>query len=401
MRVCIIGGGLIGLFSAYYLTENGYSVTIIDKNEFDQGASYGNAGMICPSHFTPLAAPGVVRQSLKWMLNDTSPFYIKPRLDKNFIYWCLKFFDSSTKKNLSENTGLMSSLLLYSKSLFHELAHQGIEMDLQKKGILMVCHSSHALKEEIEVSHKAHGLGLKTNVLSAREIELLNPGVQINSIGGVHYLDDLHLTPNLLMQSLKKILSHRGVEWVSNNEIIDFKIHQDRILSAIGKTNEVPADAFMLAAGAWSSLLSKKLNHPAYIEGGKGYNITLKNALPNLQVPMILVEGRVAVTPMGRDLRLGGTMEIAGLDDQIRHNRVNGILSSIEKYLPDYPIAKTKDIIPWFGYRPLSSNGMPIIEKIPSLKNAFINTGHGMLGLSLAPVSGKLITEIIYNTMKK
>lgn len=395
MRICIIGGGLIGLFSAYYLTEQGYSVTIVDKGDFNQGTSFGNAGMICPSHFTPLAAPGVVMKSLKWMFNDQSPFYIRPRLNTSFLKWCMQFFKSSNHTNVNNNTGYLNALLTYSQQLYLDLERSGIQMDLQKKGIIMVCNSSHTLKEEIALSHKATALGLKTNVLNAREIELFNPGVQIKSIGGVHFTGDMHLQPAVLLDSVKQILNQRDVTWLPFTEICDFKVIQNKITAAISNKEEIVSDMYLIAGGAWSSQICQRLKLDYPIEGGKGYNITIQEATPQLTTPLILVEGSVAVTPMGSALRIGGTMEIAGLDDKIRSSRVTGILNTIEKYLPDYPVSKTKQITPWFGYRPLSTDGIPIIKKIPTLANAFINTGHGMLGLSLAPASGKLIEEII------
>lgn len=395
MRICIIGGGLIGLFSAYYLTEKGYSVEIVDKGDFNQGASFGNAGMICPSHFTPLAAPGVVLKSLKWMFNEKSPFYIRPRLNPSFLKWCLQFFLSSNPTNIKNNTGLLNALLTYSYQLYLDLERSGLQMDLQKEGIILVCNTSHGLQEEITLSHKANALGLKTDVLSSREIELLNPGVEIKAIGGVHYTGDMHLKPTVLVDSLKHVLHQRDVVWLPNTEIIDFKVVQNKITAAISEKEEIIADMYLFAGGAWSNQICQRLNLNYLIEGGKGYNITIHEATPQLHVPLILVEGSVAVTPMGSDLRIGGTMEIAGLDDRIRSSRVTGILNTIEKYLPDYPVSKTKQIKPWFGYRPLSTDGMPMIKKISTLRNAFINTGHGMLGLSLAPASGKLIEEII------
>lgn len=395
MRICIIGGGIIGLFNAYYLLEQGHQITIVDQGDFTQGASIGNAGMICPSHFTPLAAPGVIRQSLKWMLDDTSPFYVKPRLDAEWIRWCLRFFKSSNQRNVDDNMGLLSALLKYSQHLYVELEDTGLQMNLKKAGIIMVCNTDHTLHEEINLAKKASLIGIHTTLLNTDEIRSINPGVQIKAVGGVHYVDDMHLTPIVLFNSLKSHLTSKGVTWISNTKIIDFGREKNRISVAKASQQEIAADTFILCGGAWSNQLTRALNLPIWIEGGKGYNITIPKASPQLSTPMILVEGRVAVTPMGTDLRLGGTMEIAGLDDSVRTSRIKGILSTIESYLPDYLLADTQKIAPWFGYRPLSSDGMPVIGKIASLENAFINTGHGMLGLSLAPASGKIMSEII------
>lgn len=396
MRICIVGGGVIGLFSAYYLVQTGHEVTIVDQYNFDQGTSYGNAGMICPSHFTPLAAPGVIRQSLKWMFDNTSPFYLKPRLDKNFMAWGWQFFKHCNRRHVQHSMGPLSALLTWSRSLYLDLAGGELDFEVYPKGIIMTCNSNHGLTEEINLAKKAKSLGISTQVLTPENIKEINPGVQFKTTGGVHYLDDMHLVPQKLMQALIHYLKDK-VQWKPNSEVRQF-IHSnqktDRIITSTG---EISADVYLLAAGTWTGDLARKAGAGLYLEGGKGYNITIEQVQPQLQTPLILVEGRVAVTPMGDSLRLGGTMELAGLNNKILPGRINGILKTIETYLPDFKTNSLLNIKPWFGFRPLSPTGMPIITKLNPLKNVYVNTGHGMLGLSLAPASGHLIEQMINN----
>lgn len=397
MHICVIGGGVIGLFTAYDLVRQGHTVTLIDQGDFTHGTSFGNAGMICPSHFTPLAAPGIILQSIKWMFDDSSPFYIKPRLSPEFLSWCLQFFKHATRNHVENNIGPLAGLLNWSRDLYRSLDAEGVEMSLEAKGIIMVCSTRHALDEEILVANKANRLGIRTAILQRDDIQRLNPGVSIQAIGGVHYLDDLHLTPKVLMSSLLKILEQNSVQLIPNLEVLDFKTQKNKITHAVSAPGDLEADVFVLAGGAWTGMLSRKLGYPIHLQGGKGYNVTIPNANPILHTPLILVEGRVAVTPMGTDLRLGGTMELAGFNDTIKINRVQGILQTIESYLPDYYLADLNTLTPWYGYRPLTPTGIPIIGPIPNYTNGFINTGHGMLGLSLAPASAHLVTQLISN----
>ncbi len=395
MHVGVIGGGVIGLFTAYYLSQDGHSVTIIDQGDFTQGTSYGNAGMICPSHFIPLAAPGIIRQSLKWMFDSSSPFYIRPRLDVDFISWCYQFFQHASYSHVKNNIGPLAALLNWSRDLYRELDLQKLDMDLKGKGIIMACNTQHALDEEKALAQRAQALGIRTLILSRQELESHNPGVQIRALGGVHYIDDMHLNPHRLMASLIKALTQPHIYWHANTKVVDFEVKNYKINKAFTDHGDIEADAFVLAGGAWTGSLTKKLGHVIQLQGGKGYNVTIPQAQPQMSTPMILMEGRVAITPMGPSLRLGGTMELAGFNDLIRKNRVQGILRTIEEYLPDYKQKSLEQYTPWFGYRPLTPTGLPLIERVPKYTNAYINTGHGMLGLSLAPASGHLINQMI------
>ncbi len=394
MRVCVIGGGIIGMFSAWYLVRSGLDVCLIDRYDFNEGASHGNAGMICPSHFTPLAAPGVIRQSLKWMFDSGSPFYIKPRLDPEFIRWGLRFFQRANANHVKASIGPLSALLEWSSFLYRELAEQGMDMSLCQKGIIMACKGKHALDEEIRVANRAAGLGIRTRILSSAEIHNLNPGVRFELAGGVHYLDDMHLIPEKLILSLKAGLSGK-VEWLPGREVTGFQRESNQLDRVLTTKGEVLADLFVLAGGAWSGKLARMAGENIAIEAGKGYNITIPVAKPQLVTPLILVEDRVAVTPMDQALRLGGTMELSGINDRVLTARVNGILKAIETCMPDYGMDLTRKIEPWFGFRPLTPTGLPVISQLGGLRNAYINAGHGMLGLSLAPASGKLINQMI------
>ncbi|MBK7437634.1 MAG: FAD-dependent oxidoreductase [Saprospiraceae bacterium] len=400
MKVCVIGGGIIGLFSAYYLSEAGYEVAIVDKGDFSSGTSYGNAGMICPSHFIPLAAPGVITQSIKWMFDASSPFYIKPSLDPDLLRWCLSFFKHSTASHVRNNIGPLSALLNWSRDLYIQLSDQALSMDLKKKGIIMVCNTTGHLQTEINLSHQANRIGIRAQVLSKNEIEALNPGTTINALGGVHYLDDMHVTPHMLMASLKSKLKEKNIEWLPNTEVTGFKKERAVIKTAISTNGDVEADQFVIAAGSWSSHIAHLADCKILIQPGKGYNVTIEEVVPPWVTPMILVEGRVAVTPMGQSLRLGGTMEIGGFNDVVLKNRIQGILNTIHAYLPDLDEASLKEAPPWFGYRPLSSTGLPLISRLPAYNNLFLNAGHGMLGLSLGPASGLLLTQLMNQSLR-
>ncbi|MEP7269770.1 MAG: FAD-dependent oxidoreductase [Saprospiraceae bacterium] len=398
MHIGIVGGGLSGLFSAYYLLEKGHQITIFDDIKEVDSASYGNAGMICPSHFIPLAAPGIIMQGMKWMFDKQSPLLFRPTPNLDFIKWCYTFYRNSNSNNVAENMGLLSGLLNWSKELYLELEKKHILPPVQQKGIVMYCNTQHALNEEIHLVKTAQALHICTNILSNKDLEILNPGIEFNGIGGVHYTGDMHIEPYHLMNKLKKYLLQHQVDFIQE-EVNNFEITNRSVEYIITSSGRKKIDALVIGAGVMTPHLTKKLNYQVLIQGGKGYNITLPKASPQLTTPLILVEGRVALTPMNTNLRIGGTMELGKLNSSISQNRINGILRSTEAYLPDYKANQLRELKPWYGYRPLSVNGLPIIEKIPHLQNVFINSGHGMLGLSLAPACGIMIEQIISNTL--
>ena len=394
MHIGIIGGGLIGVFSAFYLNQSGYTITLFDEESEMASASYGNAGMICPSHFIPIAAPGIIKQSVKWMFNSRSPLLFRPYADLDFFKWCLSFYFNSTKKNVNNNTGLMSGLLEWSKKLYQELEAKEIIPAIQRKGIIMYTHTQHGLDEEILLSRKANRLGLETTVLTNKDIADLNPGVSFNGLGGVHYNGDMHTDPVILMKTLKSYLQKKGVRFI-NEKAENFTSDKEKIKSIKTKTREYEVEGMIICTGMASSKLAGLFKENLFIQGGKGYNVTIANASPQLVTPLILVEGRVALTPMGSSIRIGGTMEIGKPNNTVNKNRIEGILTNTEKYLPDFKKSDLEKITPWHGYRPITKDGMPVIKRLDHFTNVFINTGHGMLGLSLAPASGKIMNEIV------
>lgn len=398
MHIGIIGGGLIGIFSAYFLNRSGFKITIFDEEGEIPSASYGNAGMICPSHFIPMASPGIIKQSVKWMFDSRSPLLFRPYAEWDFLKWCLSFYFNSSKQNVNDNTGLMSGLLEWSKKIYLELEAKEIIPTIQRKGIIMYTNTRHGLEEEIHLTKKANRLGLETTVLTNKDIADLNPGVEFNGIGGVHYTGDMHTDPTLLMDTMKSYLKDAGVRFI-NEKAERFSSDRDKIKWIKTKNNDFEVDGMVICTGIASTEIAGLFGENLFIQGGKGYNVTISSAAPQLVTPMILVEGRVALTPMGNSIRIGGTMEIGKPNNTVNKNRIDGILTNTEKYLPDYKKADLEKIKPWYGYRPISKDGMPVIKKLDLFKNVYINTGHGMLGLSLAPASGKILNQIVTTTI--
>jgi D-amino-acid dehydrogenase len=395
-KAIIIGGGVIGLFSAYYLNKLGWEVDVLEQGDLSDNCSFGNAGMITPSHFVPLASPGIVEQGIRWMFNSKSPFYVKPSLNPELIGWGLKFLKSATKKHAEHSAGGLRDISLLSKSLYHEFEKDtGIDFGLTDNGILMLFKSAKVEEEELHMVEKATNLGLDAQYLSADECHKLQPNIELDILGAVHYRCDAHMYPNNLMKGLVKYLEAAGVHIHRNTKVVKINHDADKISSVNTDSKEFTGDAYIVSGGSWSPEIAKLAGLNIPLMPGKGYSFMVHDPVKPMTIPFILCEARVAITPMNGSIRFGGTMEIGKINKQVNMNRVKGIVESVPKYLPDFKleVPPQKDI--WFGFRPVSPDGLPYIGMSDKFKNLAIATGHAMIGLALGPATGKLISEAI------
>ncbi|MBX2842195.1 MAG: FAD-dependent oxidoreductase [Flammeovirgaceae bacterium] len=395
-KIIIIGGGIVGLCSAYFLNKTGHNITIVDKGDFNDNCSYGNAGMIVPSHFIPLAAPGVITQGLKWLFNSASPFQIKPQLNTNFFKWIWEFYKASNEKRVNKSIPILKELNLASLELYKSFSKSDeFNFQLNEKGLLMYFNTDKAFEEEKYVAKKANELGIKTDILSTAQTQKLEPEINLAVKGAIHFKSDACLTPQMFMGKMISVLKTSGVKFIENTAIETFDI-QDGFLKSINSKNEkFEADEFVLTAGSWSWNLAKQLGIHLPLLPGKGYSFELKTNKVNPKICSILTEARIAVTPMENGLRFAGTMELGAFDSKVNHKKIGGIIDSIPKYFPQLNKQDFKNIKIWSGLRPCSPDGLPYIGKSKKIKNLTIGTGHAMMGMSLGPISGKLISGII------
>ena len=403
--ITIIGSGIIGLYSAYYLNQQGYEVTIIERSSGDDGCSFGNAGMIVPSHFIPLAVPGMIEKGIRWMFNSESPFYVKPRLNWDLFSWGMKFYQAANKKQVDKAMPALRDISLLGKSLYQEFDKtEKFDFAFKEKGLMMLCKNEHTFEEEIAVANMANDLGIEARVLTINELHQLEPEVKPEVAGAIFYPGDAHLYPNILVKQLKQLLEQKGVKFLYNTEVTGFETDNNQIKKIKIQSNTQPGQSIninqlIIATGSWSPILAKQLNMSIPVQAGKGYSVTYQqNTGKRLNIPSILLEARVAITPMSDNLiRFGGTMEIGGINDNINMNRVRGIIKAVPEYFPDYQIDVPAKEKVWYGLRPCSPDGLPYIGRTKKYTNLIIASGHAMMGLSLAPATGKLVQEIIDN----
>ncbi|NOX54744.1 MAG: FAD-dependent oxidoreductase [Planctomycetes bacterium] len=391
----IIGCGVIGTACAHYLVEAGFRVTMIDAQGFGQGCSQANCGLICPSHVLPLAEPGAVWRALFGMLQPNAPLRIKLRLDPQLAAWFLRFAWRCNRRDMLEAGRHRQALLQSSLHLYGELREE-VPLDCQwrQRGLLFAYQSEaeleryaetdQLLREYFDEPASRHDGG------AVRQIEpALKPGLA----GGWYYESDAHLRPEQLLASWRRGLEGRGVKIRENCELRDFAERSGRANSAVTSEGDLAADVFVVATGAWTPQLHRPLGCRVPIQPGKGYSITTSSPKPSPTVPLIFPECKVAVTPFEADFRLGSTMEFAGYDTSLNPQRLELLRRGAERFLEAPYGDEERDR--WYGWRPMTFDGLPIIDRSPRFDNVWIAAGHNMLGLSMAPATGKLVAELV------
>ncbi|MBP7964548.1 MAG: FAD-dependent oxidoreductase [Caldilineaceae bacterium] len=392
--VLIVGAGVIGITTAHYLLDEGRSPVVIDKGDVCAGASYGNAGLLVPSHAIPLAVPGVTRQGLKWLLNPDSPFYIKPRPDPELMRWLWHFQKAATTATMDRVIPVLLSLGRASMDLFKEFAQDpALAFNFEQKGGLYLYASQAGLDGAVAESRHLAELGVKSTVLDTAGVNQIMPVTKPGMVGGVFYPADAHIVPDRFVTSLAQKVQDRGGAVHGNTEVLGIKVVGRKVMEVQTTRGLFRPKQVVLAAGAWSATLAKQLGLRLPVQPAKGYSITIQRPANFPELHMHLGESKIAVTPMAETLRFAGTLEMAGLDLSINPRRVEAIRRGVVGFLDVDPHRGLVEI--WRGLRPLSPDTLPIIGPSPKQDNLVLCTGHGMLGISLGPISGKLAAQIV------
>jgi D-amino-acid dehydrogenase len=312
------------------------------------------------------------------------------------IDWGFKFWRAANPDHVHRSAPVLRDLNFASRACFEELAAEsGNEFELVQRGLLMLCKTQHALDDEAKFAGQANALGLPAEVLDARATAVLDPDVTMDIAGAVYFPKDCHLTPARFMATLHRLVANAGVKFVWGADVSGWKISEGRLRAASTTRGEFEADEFVVCGGSWSPGIVRDLGLRIPIQAGKGYSLTLPRPPQLPRLCSIFTEARLAVTPMGASLRIGGTMEIAGLNESITNVRVQGIIKSVPKYFPRFSAADFSGVQPWRGLRPCSPDGLPYIGRTGKFANLTLATGHAMMGLSLGPITGRLVAEIL------
>lgn len=397
-NVTIIGGGVIGLFSAYYLQRAGYRVTVIERNDITDGCSFGNMGYMSPSHFVPLASPGIIAEGFKHMMSSSSPFYIKPRLNWDLIQWAWHFYKNCNAATVAKHAPHLNNILQLSRQLMNDVRDDiGDHFSMEEKGCLMMCKSEAALNHEFHLADDAEKFGLKVERLKRNKVQELEPDVEIDVAGAVLFKDDCHFHPGRMMTALKNNLKNKGVNFLLNISVSGFEKSGNRVSAVIANEEKFTCEKLVIATGSWLPAISNMLGIKLLLQPGKGYSHTYSHVENNIKYPAILVDGRCAITPWNHELRIGGTMELSGINDKVLIKRMQGIYTSVKSFYPGLNIDFPSQDKVWNGLRPVTPDGLPYISKTDKYDNVVFAGGHAMLGISQGPATGLLVSQLIGN----
>jgi D-amino-acid dehydrogenase len=393
--ILVIGGGAVGICSAHYLRQRGRQVTVVEKGEICSGSSYGNAGMIVPSHSVPLAAPGVLSKGVKWLLNPESPFYIKPRFSFQLFSWLWQFRRACNLQHMNASIPVIRDLNLASLELYEKLASiEGMDFGFEKKGMLSLFHTEKGFKEGVQEARLMKKNGLEADILGAEEIQTYGEGIRIAAVGGVFYPQDANIVPQRFVRGLARYIETKGVKIQPSTEVIGFETADRKVTTVKTTRGDISAESVVLAGGAWSPQVARDLRLKLPIEPAKGYSVTYIRPRKCPSVPIALGEAKVILTPMRETVRIAGTLELAGLDLSINQRRVHAILGNVSKYLPDMPLDSSGLIEIWRGLRPCTPDGLPFLGRPRGYDNLIIAAGHAMIGMSLSPITGQLVSQL-------
>ncbi|CAB1061786.1 hypothetical protein D1BOALGB6SA_6561 [Olavius sp. associated proteobacterium Delta 1] len=393
-EILIIGGGVIGVCIAYYLTAEKYDVTLVEKNQICSGSSHGNAGLISCANPIPMAEPGVIKKGLRWLLDAEGPFYIKPRLDLELLRWVLGFRAACREKPMRRTIDVTLNMRKISKQLSAELTTEDkLSFGWQNKGRMLVYQKEDGLKDGIETLNFLGQYGVSGKILDGQGVRKMDPNLQSSVVGGIYYRDYEHVMPERYVNGMARLAENRGAVLKTATEVIGFETAGKRITRVVTTRGDFHPDQVVLAAGSWSPVIAKDLGLRLPIQPAKGYSITVKRTPACSEIPLSLADHKIAVTPMGEQLRFSSNLELGGYDSSINRRRVAATRRVAKHYLSGIDNLELIQI--WSGFRPNTPDTMPIIERNQTYDNLVLATGHDMLGMTHSLITGKLVCEII------
>ncbi len=400
MRIAVLGAGVVGVTSAWYLARAGHEVTVVDRQEAAaMETSYANGGQISASHAEPWANPGTPKQVLKWLGREDSPLLFRLRADPHQWAWGLAFLRECLPARARANTAQIAAMNRYSRAQLLALrAETGIQYDQQKRGILRIYESRAALEEAHAAAEleKIHGIDLRA--LNSAECVELEPALATCAgriVGGLHAPGDESGDAHKFTQGLAALAAARGVRFRYGTSIERVEAAGDRVVRVhLAKGDALETDSYVVALGSYSPLLLRPLGISIPVYPLKGYSITIPLAAGDVAPQISVSDGayRLVMSRLGDRLRVAGTAELTGYDAAINEVRCKAIVKRTFELFPK--AGRPNEAQFWAGLRPATPGGVPCIGRTRYV-NLFLNTGHGTLGWTMSCGSGAAIADIV------
>jgi D-amino-acid dehydrogenase len=393
VKIVVVGGGIVGLGSAYELARDGHDVTVLDANAAGAGASHGNAAKITMAEATPVPAPGMVLKGLKWMLKADSPLFIRPSLSPPFLRFMFTMARHCNEGDFRHALKVHLDMASTCNAVLDEWADDGLSFEMHRRGVLLVFEDRESLEHRVRLNDAFAPFEMTPELLDADALHDREPCLSERARHAMFFPDDRQVEPDALTGALAKRLKELGAQVLEHTSVIDFEQSGDRVTGVVTDSGRIECDQVVLATGVWTGVLAAKLGTALPIGPGKGYSVDYFPSPVSLTTPLTFENAHVAVTPLNGRLRLAGTMEFAGLDTDINARRVAAVKRAAELGFKDWDVS-TPHAEPWAGLRPMTADGLPIVGRLRPDGNVLVASGHGMLGLTLAPSTAKTVREL-------
>ena len=390
----VIGGGVIGVVTAYHLIRKGWRVTLVEQDVLGQGSSWGNCGLVFPSRVLPLNSIDNLISGLRWMFKRDAPLHIRPRLDIRLFQWLLRFALHCTPSAIDRAATARAAMLNRACEFFDALLiEEDIRCEWQRDGVLYVFRDEESFRQFKVANETIRKYSAGCLEVLPAELKQREPSVRSSVAGAWFDPWAAWLRPDRFIVEMARVLRKHGVTIKEKTGFVAFRTENKRAVSAVTTDGDVAADAFIVATGAWTPLLSKSLGCSLPIQPGKGYSMTMPSLEDGPKVPCLFEESGIAATPFQSGFRLGGTMEFAGYDSDLPRTRLRALSRGAGDYLNMKQCGPVDE--EWYGWRPMTVDGLPFIDTLPRFDNVMVAAGHNMSGIGTAPSTGRLVAEML------
>jgi D-amino-acid dehydrogenase len=393
-RVVVVGGGVAGLCCAYYLRRRDFDVTIVESNRVGSGASFANGGWLCPAQAGPLPAPGLTLYGMRALFDRDSALYFKPGEWTRLTPWLLRFWTYCNERDFAHGTGAIARLGRDVFDLVEGMRADGVEFELHKQGMVYATRRTEDARTELRnlAPMRDFGFELPDDVITGDALHELEPALSPAVSAGFAVHQHWHVRPDTITTGLAAALRRDGVEIQEGAEVFELVRQGRRLTHVRTAAGDVEAGSVVLAAGAWTTPLAHSIGISLPMEAGKGYSFSITpSVMPRHAI--LLADAHVGCTPYGDRVRIGGTMEFSGINNRLDRRRIDAIVAGARETLQPWASPAIDDV--WAGMRPITADGLPILDRAGSFDNAYIATGYAMQGVTLAPTAGSALAEMI------
>lgn len=393
--VLVVGAGIIGIACAHYLSRAGFSVTVIDQGRIGGGCSHGNCGHICASHVLPMTDPAALREGLASLVRRDAPFKVRPKWRVAMLWWLLQFARRCTRRHMLDAASHQQTILESSRREYASLIAAGtIDGEWRDDGLLYVLRTRRGMDAFARMDAMLRDeFGIAARRLEGEDLPAKDPALRTGLAGAFHYEGDASVRPDALVRDWAAALRSRGVRFEENRRLTGVHVRSRSVVTVETDQGALSADQLVIATGAWTGRLASAFGRSLPLEPGTGYSLTMSEPAKSPAHPMLFPEHRVGVTPFQDGFRLGSMLELRGFDASVPRQRIAQLVASAGHYLVEPEGAEVRET--WSGWRPITWDSLPIIGRMPGLRNVVLATGHHMLGMTMAPATGRLVAEIV------